>query len=52
MAREGDQTVILGTVSWARGCASKGNPTLFQAIGPHLDWIESVIGEKIPSVET
>ena len=49
MAREGDQTVILGIVSFATGCG--GTPTVYQAIGPQLDWIESVIGEKLPTLD-
>jgi len=50
MAREGDQTIIIGTVSFGRGCALKGYPGVYQAIAPQLDWIESVIGEKLPNV--
>ena len=51
MAREGDQTVIIGMVSFGDGCALEGNPGYYQAIGPQLDWIESVVSEKIQSVD-
>jgi len=48
MAKEGDQTVIIATVSFGRGCALKGFPGVYCTITPKLRWIESVIGEKLP----
>ena len=51
MAREGDQTVILGTVSFGDGCGVARKPGVYLAIGPHLDWIESVIGEKLSTAD-
>ena len=47
MAREGDQTVIIGTVSFGTGCGVL--PSIYVAIGQVLDWIESVVGEKLPT---
>ena len=39
MAREGDQTVILGTVPFGGECGFEDNAGVYQAIGPQLDWI-------------
>ena len=51
MARDGDQTVILGIVLFGDGCALEGSPTIHQAIGPQLDWMESVLGEKLSTAD-
>ena len=48
MAREGDQAVILGIASFgSERCG--GTPTVYQAVGPLINWIESVIGEELPT---
>ena len=47
MAREGDQTVMIGVVSYGLKCGYF--PSIYQAVGPLIDWIKNVVGETLPA---